>query len=40
MMDDIGKTVNPGYSGIGRLKGLAEVRGVIRALSTQIESGS
>jgi mannonate dehydratase len=36
MMDDIGKTVNPGYSGIGRLKGLAEVRGVIRALSSTI----
>lgn len=36
MMDDIDKTVNPGYSAIGRLKGLAEVRGVIRALSSTI----
>jgi mannonate dehydratase len=34
MMDDINKAVNPGYSGIGRLKGLAEIRGVIRALAT------
>ena len=36
MMDDIEKPGNPGYSGIGRLKGVAEIRGVIRALSARI----
>lgn len=36
MMGDIGKANNPGYSGVGRLKGLAEIRGVIHALSAGI----
>ena len=36
ILDDINKPGNPGYSCIGRLKGLAEIRGVIKALSTSV----
>jgi mannonate dehydratase len=32
MLDDLAKTVTPGYAGIGRLKGLAELRGVMTAI--------
>ena len=33
LLDDVGKASFPGYSAIGRLKGLAEIRGVMTAIS-------
>ena len=34
LLDDVGKKTHPGYPAIGRLKGLAEVRGVMTAVAS------
>jgi mannonate dehydratase len=33
LLDDVGKPTHPGYPAIGRMRGLAEIRGVITAIS-------
>jgi mannonate dehydratase len=35
MLDDVGKRTHPGYPAIGRMRGLAELRGVMVALAHQ-----
>lgn len=37
ILDDLGRTSQPGYPSIGRLKGLAELRGIIATLSHPAE---
>ena len=34
LLDDVGKPAFPGYSAIGRLKGMAEIRGVMTAVAS------
>lgn len=38
ILDDLGRRAQPGYPAIGRLKGLAELRGIVAALEPRINA--
>ncbi|MDT8343374.1 MAG: mannonate dehydratase [Thermohalobaculum sp.] len=38
ILDDLGRRAQPGYPSIGRLKGLAELRGIIAALGPRVSA--